>query len=90
MVRPVGRYGLWVYIGRVVIQIGCAEPFEMAEKEVVGALDEAINPGCILGGGDMLDFLLSTVVIDNVTVKVLPTIAHESVWGSIVEADPVE
>ena len=90
MVRPVGGYGLWVYIGGVSVQIGCAEPFETAEEEVIRALDEAVNPGRIFSGGDVLDLLFGAVVVDDVTVKVLPAIAHESMWGSIVEADPAK
>ena len=81
---------MWVYIGGVSIQIGCAEPFEMAEEEVIRALDEAVNPGRIFGGGDVLDLLFGAVVVDDITVKVLPAVAHESMWGSIVEADPVK
>ena len=81
---------MWVYIGGVSIQIGCTEPFETAEEEVICALDEAVNPGRIFGGGDVLDLLFGAVVVDDVTVKVLPAVAHESMRGSIVEADPVK
>lgn len=58
----------------------------MTEEEVVGAFIEAVNPGQILGSGDVSDVLFSAVVVDDVTVKVLPAITHESVWGCIVEA----
>ena len=90
MIRPATWYDLWIYVGGVCIQVRCTELFETAEEEVVCAFDQTVDPGCIFGSGDVLDVLFGTVIVDNITVEVLPAIAHESVWDGIVKANSAE